>query len=375
MMKLMKTPKSVDLEITNRCNLRCRYCSHFTSKGDVGLDLATEEWLRFFEELGRCAVMDVCLQGGEPFIREDLKDLVEGIVRNRMRFSILSNGTLITDDMAAFLAATGRCDSVQVSIDGSVETTHDAFRGQGNFHRALSGLKHLMKHNLPATVRVTIHRKNVRDLDAIAHLLLEEIGLPSFSTNSASHLGLCRQNAEQVQLTAEERTLAMETLLRLTRKYNGRISAQAGPLAEAQGWLGMVQAKEKGLERLSNHGFLTGCGGFMTKMAVRADGVMVPCNLIPGMELGRINRDDLGDVWRNHPELNRFRNRTSIPLSDFETCRDCDYINYCTGSCPALAFTLLNDPYQPSPDACLKRYLDDGGRLPSVPGGELRPSC
>ena len=366
-MKLMKTPKSVDLEITNRCNLRCSYCSHFTSAGDVDQDLTTEEWLQFFEELNRCAVMEVCLQGGEPFIRNDFKELVEGIVRNRMRFSILSNGTLITDETAEFLASTGRCNSIQVSIDGSVDATHDAFRGKGNFFRAVSGLKSLMRHNLPATVRVTIHRKNVRDLEAVSQLLLDEIGLPGFSTNAASHLGLCRQNADQVQLTAEERALAMETLLRLNQKYNGRISAQAGPLAEARGWLKMEEARKQKLERLPNRGFLTGCGGFMSKMAIRPDGVMVPCGLIPGMELGRINQDDLGDVWRNHPELNRFRDRRSIPLTDFEFCRDCTYINYCTGSCPALAGTLLDDPYHPSPDACLRRFLDEGGRLPEIP--------
>ena len=363
-MNVMKTPKSVDLEITNRCNLRCKYCSHFTSHGDVDKDLSTNEWLQFFEELNRCAVMDVCLQGGEPFIHDDFKELVEGVVKNRMRFSILSNGTLITDEMGEFLASTGRCDSIQVSIDGSVDTTHDAFRGKGNFFKAVSGLKSLMKYNLPATVRVTIHRKNVRELEAISEFLLEEIGLPAFSTNSASHLGLCRQNAEQVQLTAEERTLAMETLLRLTKKYNGRISAQAGPLAEGRGWLKMVDAREKGVERLPNRGYLTGCGGFLSKMAIRADGVMVPCGLIPGMELGRINQDDLKEVWQNHAELNRFRNRRSIPLSDFEYCRDCDFINFCTGSCPALAYTLLNDPYQPSPDSCLKRFLGEGGQLP-----------
>ena len=363
-MKLMKTPKSVDLEITNMCNLRCKHCSHFSSEGDVDRDISTEEWLEFFEELNRCAVMEVCLQGGEPFIHKDFRELVEGIVRNRMRFSVLSNGTLITDETSEFLASTGRCNSVQVSIDGSVETTHAALRGKGNFQKAVSGLKSLMKYNLPATVRVTIHRKNVRELEAISEFLLEEIGLPAFSTNSASHLGLCRQNAEQVQLTAEERTLAMETLLRLAKKYNGRISAQAGPLAEGRGWLKMVDAREKGVERLPNRGYLTGCGGFMSKMAIRADGVMLPCGLIPGMELGRINRDDLKDVWQNHPELNRFRERRSIPLSDFEYCQDCDFINYCTGSCPALAYTLLNDPYQPSPDSCLKRFLEEGGQLP-----------
>ena len=363
----MKTPKSVDLEITNRCNLRCKYCSHFTSEGDVDQDLSTGEWLEFFEELNRCAVLDVCLQGGEPFIREDFRELVEGIVRNRMRFSILSNGTLITDETAQFLASTGRCNSVQVSIDGSVETTHDAIRGKGSIYKAVSGLKSLMKHDLPATVRVTIHRKNVRELEEISALLLEEIGLPEFSTNAASHLGLCRQNAEQVQLTAEERSLAMESILRLTKKYNGRISAQAGPLAEARGWIEMKDALERGLSGLPNWGYLTGCGGFMSKMAVRADGVMVPCGLIPGMELGRINRDDLKDVWQKHPKLNRFRLRRNIPLTNFEFCRGCEYTNYCTGSCPALAVTLLNDPYHPSPDACLRRFLEEGGRLPEIP--------
>ena len=107
-MKLMKTPRTVDLSITNRCNLRCTYCSHFTGAGDIEQDLPKEEWLQFFEELNRYAVMIVTLQGGEPFCRKDLPELIKGIVRNRMRFNILSNGTLINDETAAFLASTGR---------------------------------------------------------------------------------------------------------------------------------------------------------------------------------------------------------------------------------------------------------------------------
>ncbi len=119
-MRLMRTPNKVDIAITNRCNLRCRYCYHFESAGDVEGDLPAAEWLQFFEELNRCAVTEVTLAGGEPFIREDLKEIISGIVRNRMRFAILSNGTLIDDEMAAFLASTKRCNYVQVSIDGSM---------------------------------------------------------------------------------------------------------------------------------------------------------------------------------------------------------------------------------------------------------------
>ncbi len=147
-MTLMKTPRSVDLLITGKCNLRCKYCSHFSSGADVDGDLPTEEWLKFFEVLNRSMVMDVCLQGGEPFVREDIKELIAGIVSNGMRFTILSNGTLITEETAAFLASTRRCDYVQVSIDGSMAETHDVCRGAGNFDRAVRGLKLLQKQAL-----------------------------------------------------------------------------------------------------------------------------------------------------------------------------------------------------------------------------------
>jgi SynChlorMet cassette radical SAM/SPASM protein ScmE len=363
-MRLMKTPRSVDLSISNRCNLQCTYCSHFTGAGDVGQDLPKEVWLQFFEELNRCAVMNVTIGGGEPFCRKDLPDLVEGIVRNRMRFNILSNGTLITYEMAAFLAATGRCDGVQVSIDGSVPTTHDACRGKGNFLKAMQGIKSLQDHNVPVFVRVTIHKHNVRDLENVARFLLEEVGLPSFSTNAASYMGLCRKNTDQIQLTAEERSLAMATLLKLDRKYNGRISATAGPLAEGKDWLEMEKARRDRKQDIQGRGCLSGCNGPMNTLAVRADGVMVPCGQMSHIELGRINTDNLQEVWQEHSELKRLRERQNIPLKNFQFCQGCEYIPYCTGNCPALAYTILGKDDHPSPDACLKLFLEAGGGLP-----------
>jgi len=363
-MKTICTPRSVDLDITNQCNLRCRYCYHFSGAGDVDQDLPKEEWLRFFQELNRCAVMTVTLAGGEPFFRKDLKDLIESIVENRMRFNILSNGTLITDDMADFLFSTGRCNGVQVSIDGSKPEPHDAFRGKGNFKRALEGIRCLKKHRVPVQVRVTIHRHNVSDLEAITELLLEEIGLPDFSTNAASYMGLCRQNVDQVGLSVEDRTLAMETLLKLNEKYDDRISAQAGPLAEALMWTQMEQARKNGDDSIPMGGSLTACGCVMDKIAVRADGTIVPCTMLSHMELGRINRDDLKEIWQNHPEMKKMRQRRNISLNDFEFCKGCQYINYCTGNCPGLAYTLTGEVNHPSPDACLNRFLEEGGRLP-----------
>ncbi len=363
-MKVMKTPRSVELAITGKCNLRCKYCSYFKSAADVGQDLALDEWLAFFKELNRCAVMNVTLQGAEPFTRQDLKQIISAIVQNRMRFSILTNGTLITNEMAHFLASTKRCDTVQVSIDSHAEASHDSVRGEGSLTKAVEGIKRLKRNKVKVSVRVTINKQNLNDLDGVAKLLLEEIRLPGFSTNSASYMGLCKQNASELQLSAKERTFAIGKLLELNRKYNGRIGAMAGPLAEGQYWLQMRKAYLEKKPSKAGHGCLTSCGGVFNKIGVRADGVIVPCLMLSHIDLGQINKDSLKDVWQNNFKLRRLRQRQKVTLDSFEFCRDCDYISYCRGGCPALAYTILGDDNHPSPDSCFRKFLAEGGELP-----------
>ena len=361
---VMRTPRSVDLEITSRCNLRCKYCYFFDNPEVNYQELPTGEWLEFIDELGQCSVMDVCLAGGEPFIRKDLPDLIEAIVKNRMRFSILSNGTLITDAIAEFIAETKRCDSVQVSIDGSCAEVHESGRGKGSFSKAVQGIRILKKHYIPVTVRMTIHRHNVHDLENTARFLLEELELLEFSTNAVGYVGSCQKNSSDLMLTVKDRELAMKTLARLSSKYDDRIIAAAGPLADFRCWERMERAHKSREPKFDNGGYLTGCGCTWEKITVRADGVLVPCSMLAHMQLGRINNDSLIKTWQQSQKLMQIRQRNTVSLSDFEFCKNCSFIPYCTGNCPALAYNLTGQVNQPSPDACLQKYLADGGRLP-----------
>lgn len=361
--KVMRTPRTLDIELTSRCNLRCSYCYFFNNPAVVYRELPTDAWLKFFDVLGSLGVMNVVLAGGEPFMRADLPVLLESVVRNRMRFALLSNGSLIDDEIAAFIAGTNRCDYVQVSVDGSCAETHDSCRGKGSFDGAIRGIHTLQRHQINVAVRVTIHQKNVNDLEKIAHLLLEELGLAGFSTNSAGYMGTCRMNAGDVLLNLQERKVAMATLLRLAEKYPGRISATAGPLAEGYIWRRMEEARAQGAPAFFNGGRLTGCGCTSNKIAVRADGAIVPCNLLAHMVLGRINEDSLLDIWQHSSALNQLRNRYTIPLTSFEFCAGCPYMPYCTGNCPGLAYTLAGTIDHPSPDACLRCFLEEGGSL------------
>ena len=361
-------PHSLDIDITTHCNLRCSYCSHFSSDGDVDKDLSFDEWSKFFNECNSIGIMKICLGGGEPFFRKDIRRIIEEIVKNKMRFSVLSNGGLIDKDLAEFLKNTRRCDGVQVSIDGPDAASHDKFRGNGAFKKALNGLQNLLKNQLSATVRVTLNKFNYQRFQETAKLLLEDLKLPSFTTNSVCYFGLCRENNDSMAMNASEFSEAMLIIQEAQKKYPNQIDAQAGPQACAKAWRDIekaVNGDEIAMQE-TRCGFLGSCGCVWNSMAVRADGIMVPCSQLPQMELGRINHDGLRDVWLNSPIMSEMRKRIDIKLSEFDSCRDCKYMEFCRGGCPAAAYTMFGSTSVPNLaiDSCYRAFLKQGGVLP-----------
>lgn len=348
-------PSSVEIAITGRCNLCCKYC--FYADEMVALsDLPTERWLAFFAELGRLAVQRVTLTGGEVFTRPDLFELIDGVVANRMRYGLLSNGTLITEKVLQQFEVGKRrlrLDSIQLSVDGSRAEIHDKSR-PASFERTMRALRLLREAGFPVVVRVTINRHNVDDLENIARLLLEEVGLDSFGTNEAFNCGITERQEEGVILTPSQRRRAMRTLIELTERYNGRISAAAGPLAFAREFKMIEEKLSAGETSVPGRGTLCGCGGVFDKIGILHDGAIVPCHILHPLRLGTVGVDDLQRVWLEHPLMNALRRRRAIPLQSLETCRDCRYRGFCTGGCPGGALFFNGDPNTRNPMNCYR---------------------
>jgi SynChlorMet cassette radical SAM/SPASM protein ScmE len=204
---LQMRPREVDVAVTGRCNLKCAYCFYADEMAGLS-DLSTERWKACFRELGELAVQRLTLSGGEVFTRPDLFELVDCLIDNKMRYSLLTNGTLITEKTIAQLEKgkrRQRLDSIQVSIDGSCAKVHDKCRPPKSFDRAVNGLGLLKKYGFPVIVRVTINHYNVNDLENIARFLLEDIGVSGFGTNEAEYMGSARCHGQGIMLTETER--------------------------------------------------------------------------------------------------------------------------------------------------------------------------
>jgi len=359
-MRVMSSPRHVDIAVTGRCNLSCAYCFYadeMTARGD----LPTETWLKFFEQLGRLGVMTVTLTGGEVFSRRDLFTLIDGVITNHMRYSLLSNGTLITPKVMEQFAVgkrRQRLDSIQISIDGSTAEVHDMSRPK-SFERALRGLKLLKEAGFPVTVRVTVNRHNVDDLENTVCLLLDEVGLASIGTNEAFPCGATDRSGD-ITLTPEQRREAMRVLTELNERYPGRISASAGPLAYAREMKKIQEAMARGETGFPGRGCLTACGGVFSQMGVMHDGTMVPCHMLSTLSIGNIQQIGLDQAWQSGAWIQAARQRYTIPLSSLESCRDCEYLDFCTGGCPGGAVYLYNDLNARNPLDCYRlRQAED----------------
>ena len=356
--QLMPSPRHVDIAITGKCNLACKYC-FYADEMVARTNLSTERWLAFFDELGRLGVMTVTLTGGEVFTRPDLFQLIDGIIANKMRYSLLSNGTLITEETLKQFEVgkrRQRLDSIQISVDGSSAEVHDRSRPK-SFARALRGLRLLKDAGYPVTVRVTINRHNVDDLENVAHLLLDEVGLPSFSTNEAYACGATDRTEDGIILTQAQREKAMEVLTRLSKQYDHRIGATAGPLVLANNIKMINEFMSCGQTSMLGRGTLSGCNGVFNKLAVHHDGTIVPCHVLSTLSLGKVGEVSMQDIWLDHPTMGSLRQRMYIALGSLDTCKGCVYIGFCTGGCPGGALYANGDANTRNPMDCYRELL------------------
>jgi SynChlorMet cassette radical SAM/SPASM protein ScmE len=351
--------KRATIALTGRCDLKCKYC-FYSDEMTALSDLPTDRWLALFKELGRMKVMDVMLTGGEVFTRRDFFELVDGIIANRMRYSILSNGTLITEKVLEKFNEGKRrlrLNYIQISIDGSSAEINDKSR-PNSFARALRGLRLLKQADFPVTVRTTINHHNLHDLENIARLLLEDIGLQAFTTNEAMPMGAGCDNQGDIALSSREKAEAMEIISQLLERYPGRLSATAGPQAKTKMYADMEHARRTGEMADSwRMGYLTACGCIFSNLDILHDGTIVPCHMLYGLTLGNITTDSLEEIWRMHPILEAMRNRRAIPMQQVPGCEQCAWTSYCNGSCPGLPYQLTGDFNRANPEDCYSRFL------------------
>lgn len=152
--------QSVNLEITQECNLRCLYCiyndHHEYKRGHSNRRMSMETAKKAIEftrnHSSQSEFVSIGFYGGEPlerfsFISNCVKYAKDIFDTPKLRFNITTNGTLLNEKIGKYLMQEGF--TVMVSIDGPQEI-HDRYRkdeaGNGSFKKTMKGLKILARY-------------------------------------------------------------------------------------------------------------------------------------------------------------------------------------------------------------------------------------
>ena len=161
----LRSPICLTWELTYACNLACVHCLSSSGRRDPR-ELTTAECKAVIDELERMQVFYVNIGGGEPTVRKDFWELVEYATAHRVGVKFSTNGSRITPERAAWLAASDYVD-VQISLDGATAEVNDAIRGPGSYATAITAMERLHAAAMKDfKLSIVVTRHNVAQLDA-----------------------------------------------------------------------------------------------------------------------------------------------------------------------------------------------------------------
>jgi len=132
-------------DVTWKCNLRCKHCSAFFSLSDCDSELTLAEKINLIDvTCDNHGLSSVHFLGGEPFALSHFLDLFEYCQYRRLKTTIVTNGTLLEDDIIlAYLSKVQYPTTIIFSLDGPDKDTNDAIRGNGSFQKCTNNIMQL----------------------------------------------------------------------------------------------------------------------------------------------------------------------------------------------------------------------------------------
>ncbi len=165
-------PINYTVSLLYSCNSRCATCNVWKKKAR---NLSVDEYKKIFSSIGRAPYW-LTFSGGEPFLRNDIDDVVISIYKiSRPRIINLPTNGILTNAIVEKVAIIAKaCPKAQiivnVSIDG-IEQQHDDIRGvPGNYKKAVATVQKLKALKLP-NLSVGIHTViSIHNVDSFASI-------------------------------------------------------------------------------------------------------------------------------------------------------------------------------------------------------------
>lgn len=363
---IMETPQILYIHLTSRCNLKCPYCynqEHRTNLIEVGrgaerraisTEGTTEDLLRVVDEAAEIGFVEIKLTGGEALINKDALKIAERAKSHGMRVNLLTNGLLVTEEMAQEIARV--VDSVSVSLDSDKPEEHDAVRGKGTHAKVIKAIDRLKKAGVKSLhLNSVVTQVNLNSVGTFLDYAWNEL-----KANEVTYAGSAlsvddpsgRWGAAKYMLTSEEYRNAYEQ----SRKFyqiQGRSQKRVTPRSS--------------LRRRQ-------CGVGNGIVSIDPNGDLYPCQTLhmPEFLCGNVFKSGLRSVLETSGMLRKMK-RAVVDL--LPECNVCPVRYVCSGGCRAEAYTREGGDFLARNRAMCPTYfeqaVDDLWKTANIPVQEM----
>ena len=319
-------PFDLVLHLTHRCNMSCTYCYAGRPRGcDMSLDTAYRA-LEVASELGRGnPELNVLSFGGEPLLHFGLvrsvikmSPAVRALRGRNVRFGLTTNGTLLTEERAAWLARHGV--TVAVSIDGT-PAAHDMQRvyanGAATHEDVLRGIRASRSAGLEVQAAMTVTPASAASLvESLDYL--RELGVSDVQVTPDYDQSWDESHRDELQR---------------------QLLAAAEFYADHFDELSISFLDEKVCARIDPNGAWP-CGFGKAKLAVSAAGHLYGCE--------RMIHDDqdptwrVGDVWHGL-DRDKLRSQAERANACGARCEGCQVERACQHNCACVNLARTGD--------------------------------
>jgi len=168
--------ESIRVSVTTRCNLRCFYC-HNEGQVDTGKEMTSMEIKRVLKVASQLGITQVKFTGGEPLLREDIKEIVKAGRKYMEDVSITTNGTLLANKIMELKKA--GLNRINISMDSADRKRYKEITGMDLEDEVMKGIKMAVEVGLnPVKVNVVAFPDYMDDLMATVEKIWELGAIP-----------------------------------------------------------------------------------------------------------------------------------------------------------------------------------------------------
>ncbi len=168
----LKEPFKIKWYITNKCNLKCKFCY---LKDFSGIERNKEEINIVLEVFRKIKPIKVSLLGGEPTEFKYFIYILEELNKMKIKSSFSTNGQNLHSNKKILesLKNIKNLEEVQISLEGPTKLINDNLRGKGSYENILKTINKLKKLGINVVISMVLNKENFKCLNQMIDKCLE----------------------------------------------------------------------------------------------------------------------------------------------------------------------------------------------------------